>query len=304
MSKEVKKRKKKKVVKNKRKRKKRSVKNLKVSNINKFNYNLALLKMVSVIGIGAIFGISSHEEVPVAQSFEKVSYTKEIANLNVNFEPFVSMDNYNIVTKANVINLISDNEIECFEDEIIIDTPIDDETEIEIISETSFIDDETVIEVIDEPSLCGMKLSREFEEDIIEIANEYGLDPEIMFTVGHQESDGNWNNNGLISPTKDYGVFQINKFNHQHIYEVFGYTSEDLLYDPVKNAEAAAYLIRNIIKRSDVNSLEEIFGMYNGWTNWQNIEWSIEYVNSCLEIMNNYFPDYQYENDKELLKKM
>ena len=331
MKKEVKKLKKKKVVKNKRKRlkkkRKSGVKNLKVSNTKNFNYNLTLMKMVSIIGLATIFGIQSHKEIPISKDVEKVSYTREISNLNVNFDAFELINDYGIAM-ANEVSFVNDNvdEIICY-DNIIMDTEVYDEYEDEICDELEFefydevenCDDITIIgedeifaddeyedeiEIVNEPSDCGMKLTREFENDITSIANEYGFDSPIMLVIGDQESDGKWNNNGLISDTKDYGVFQINEYNHPHIEDVFGYSSDDLRYDPIKNTHAAAYIISNIISRSDVNSLEDIFGMYNGWTNWRNIEGSVKYVNECMERLNKYFPNYSYENNKELIKTM
>ena len=205
----------------------------------------------------------------------------------------------------------SNESLEEFDDEVIeiIYNDFVEETTIEVNEEQENVIPLKYREVVkvlemNESSICGMNLSKEYESIIIDIANRYGVPKEKMLTIGCKESDGNWNNNGLVSNTNDYGVFQINKINHEHIEEVFGFSSEDLRYDPIKNAEAAAYLIRNIMLRSDVNDLDSVFGMYNGWTNWRNIDGSIAYVNGCNEILNNYFPYYNYENNKELVKRM
>lgn len=146
-----------------------------------------------------------------------------------------------------------------------------------------------------EKSYSGMKLSHELEDRYSKIAEDYGIPKEIMLIIGDQESDGKWDNNGVISVTDDYGVFQINKFNHEEIFEEFGYTSDDLRYDPIKNAEAAAFLISRIMKHPKAESLDDIFGMYNGWTGWKDKEISINYVNGCNERLGCYFPEFEYQ---------
>lgn len=140
----------------------------------------------------------------------------------------------------------------------------------------------------------GMALSHELEDEYRKIALEYRIPIEAMLIIGDQESDGKWDNNGVISITNDYGVFQINKRNHKYIFEQLGYTSDDLRYDPIKNAEAAALLIRDIMEHPKVKKLNDIFGMYNGWTGWENKEISINYVKECNERLANYFPNFEY----------
>lgn len=304
MKKEVKKRKKKinkkikkkKVIKKRNYPKTSNVKNLKLFNIDKFKHNFAVFKLVSLIGVTALFNADSHNsEKYKEEPVKNVEYISEISNLNINFNKVNQMSNYNLNVRLNTIKSGPIENIEKDNDEV-----IDEQLEGIPLKYREVV---KILE-IKEPSLCGMKLSREYEKIIIDISHKYGIDPEIMLTLGDQESDGKWDNLGKISETNDYGPYQINEINHQHIKEVFGFTSEDLLYDPIKSAEAAAYLISKIMLRNDVNSLDEIFGMYNGWTNWRNIEWSVNYVNECFERINRYFPNYTYENNKELLKRM
>ena len=145
-----------------------------------------------------------------------------------------------------------------------------------------------------EITYSGMKLSNEYEDQIRQLCEEYDVPLEIMLTIGYQESDGKWDNNGKISPTNDYGEFQINKCNHDYIYEQLGYTKDDLLYDSVKNAEAAVLLVSDIIKMDSSLTAEEIFGIYNGWTNWNEKPASIRYSNSCFYILCEYFSGFQY----------
>lgn len=149
-----------------------------------------------------------------------------------------------------------------------------------------------------ETNYSGMELSNEYEDQIKEICEEYGVPFEIVLTIGYQESGGKWDNNGKISPTDDYGEFQINKCNHAHIKEKLGYTTDTLLNDPVKNAEAAILLISEIINMDDSLTTEEIFGIYNGWTNWREKDNAVKYADSCFNILCEYFSGFEYGSYK------
>ena len=143
----------------------------------------------------------------------------------------------------------------------------------------------------------GMNLTHEYEEYIKELcinyADEYNLDSDELFknvlVIGDQESDGKWNNNGVVSPTEDYGVFQINIVNHKKIEEKLGYTTEELLNDQYKNADAAVWIIANIMVNDYCKNDADIYGMYNGWINWENYDSSVEYVDNCLARNDMYF---------------
>ena len=143
----------------------------------------------------------------------------------------------------------------------------------------------------------GMNLSHEYEDYIRGLcdtyAENYNLNSDELFqnvlVIGDQESDGKWNNNGVISPTNDYGEFQINITNHDIIERKLGYTSEDLLNDQYKNAEAAVWMISNIMCNEYCNNIEDVYGMYNGWINWAEKEDSVKYVDSCLARNDLYF---------------
>lgn len=149
-----------------------------------------------------------------------------------------------------------------------------------------------------ENEYSGMALSHEYEDEIKRIASEYGIPYQVMLIIGYRESDGKWDNNGKISSTNDYGEFQINIRNHPYIEEHLGYTTEDLLNDPIKNAEAAAYLIRDVMNHRKVEDLNDIFGMYNGWTGWENKEMSVNYVAGCNKIKETYFSEFVYDHSE------
>lgn len=132
----------------------------------------------------------------------------------------------------------------------------------------------------------------EWQDYIFEKCEEYSVPDYIVMSIIDQESNGTWNTNGVISVTKDYGLAQINLCNLELIEEVFGYTKEDILNNPYKNIEAAIYLIKNIINISIENNkidIKNVFGMYNGWSNWQDIEESCKYVDSCMNRLEEKF---------------
>ena len=173
---------------------------------------------------------------------------------------------------------------------------------------------EEEIEQIAEKEYSGMQLDHDYEdylyEQCLSYADEYNYDVDELFkivlTIGEQESDGKWDCDGKVSPTNDYGQFQLNVCNHRSIFKQFGYTSSDLQYDEYKNGEAAIWLVcENILTNNHCDSIEDVFGMYNGWINWRQKEQSVKYTNSCLKIMENYFSEeeelninYQENNTK------
>lgn len=138
-----------------------------------------------------------------------------------------------------------------------------------------------------------MALSNELEDEIKRLSDDYGIPYQIVLTIGEQESGGTWNTNGVISATNDYGLFQINKANLSYINTKLGFTEDEILNDPIKNTEACLFLLNDITSRDDVDTLDDIFGMYNGWVNWKKKKMSVDYVQNCSKIMNEYFPDYQ-----------
>ena len=130
-----------------------------------------------------------------------------------------------------------------------------------------------------ENNYSGMALSNELEDEIKRLSDDSGIPYQIVLTIGEQESGGTWNTNGVISATNDYGLFQINKANLSYINTKLGFTKDEILND--------------ITSRDDVDTLDDIFGMYNGWVNWKKKKMSVDYVQNCSKIMNEYFPDYQ-----------
>ena len=144
----------------------------------------------------------------------------------------------------------------------------------------------------------GMSLTHELEDSIKNLCLLYDIPYQIVLTIGERESGGNWNNNGIISRTDDYGIFQINECNLEYIEENLGYTKEEIMNNPLKNTEACLFLLSNIIDMDDVNSVRDIFGVYNGWVNWKDKAMAVDYADGCYEILNHYFPDFDYSVDE------
>ncbi len=134
----------------------------------------------------------------------------------------------------------------------------------------------------------------DLQEHIFKLSLKYGVPSKIVMSIIERESGGNWNTNGVISKTNDYGLAQINICNLELIEEDLGYTKDEILNDPYKNVEAAFYLLRVIIEKSTVDGridYENVFGMYNGWVNWRDIPSSVEYSNACMEILENKYSE-------------
>ena len=122
----------------------------------------------------------------------------------------------------------------------------------------------------------------EIREHIQKIAEEYEIPFQIMMTIAHVESGGNFNNNGLISKSDDYGYMQINKVNLEVLCEELDITVDEILNDPYVNIEASAYLLKNICNICEEKHGKlinrEVYGMYNGWINWDEKPISRNYV--------------------------
>ena len=146
----------------------------------------------------------------------------------------------------------------------------------------------------------GMKIDNDYEIEIKKICEKYNIPYEILLVIGNTESSGEWNLNGCVSKTDDYGVFQINKENLENINDNLGYSKDEILNDPIKNAEAAAFMINEILKNKYCNDISDVFGMYNGWIDWKDKKISRDYVSKSLETLNEYFPDFKMNNNIKL----
>ena len=202
--------------------------------------------------------------------------------------------NTNIDTKDITFESIEAEEVDASTASVTIPTHFD-----EVITNIEDLDEYKVEE---NQEYSGMNVSHSFEDYIKELcekyASKYDLDYDTLYetvmVIGDQESDGKWNNNGVISPTEDYGEFQINITNHQRIEEKFGYTTDDLLNDKYKNAAAAVWIVSNIMTTDYCETAEDAYGMYNGWINWKEKEDCVKYVDGCLARADEYFGEIKY----------
>lgn len=125
------------------------------------------------------------------------------------------------------------------------------------------------------------------QNHIYNMGEKYVLDHKLMFVILDQESDGHWNNNGIVSITNDYGVAQINKCNADYVMEKFGWTMEEIQHDPYKCIEVQASFLKDMMVMYgytiDNYDLANMCGTYNGWIDWRESDRACEYVRECLE---------------------
>ena len=133
----------------------------------------------------------------------------------------------------------------------------------------------------------------EYQEYIYDMSKKYEVPFNAFMTIIDNESGGLFNTNGIISDWDDYGLCQINICNHDKIYKDLNITSSDLLNDPYKNIEAAAYLLQDIClmypEEIKNGQYENIFGAYNGWKLWKTKETSVEYAADAMIKMNSVY---------------
>lgn len=154
----------------------------------------------------------------------------------------------------------------------------------------------------------AIPVDKEYQDYLRYLGKKYDIPESISFTIGDVESGGHWNTNGKISPTNDYGQFQINIKNLPLLEEIFGYTKEEILNDPYKNAECAHYLLKIIFDKykytKEEYDFENVCGTYNGWTKWQENEDANEYVLRCQTAYEQKFKNKEakYDYEFEFLK--
>ena len=143
---------------------------------------------------------------------------------------------------------------------------------------------------------------------IKQVAEEYQVPYRYLMTIADVESDGKFDNHGVISSSDDYGVMQINKTNIPTLCERLNTTPDSILYDDETNIRASATILKDIInlceqKYGTVND-EEVYGCYNGWINWREKEISRNYVEKALNLQNTIYNDANMVNTEELEMKV
>lgn len=132
------------------------------------------------------------------------------------------------------------------------------------------------------------KLPFELQKYMYDLSIKYDVPFQVLMTVSHVESGGEFDTNGVVSSTNDYGLMQINECNIDYISDTLGFSKEEILNDPYKNIEASALLLKNIYTNNDITEVGEVFGIYNGWVNWKEKNISLEYVSKSLEVYSIY----------------
>lgn len=152
--------------------------------------------------------------------------------------------------------------------------------------------EEAINQLVLNDKYSGMELSHELEDYIYAqckfFSRQYGFDADILtkiiLAIGNQRG---WKDN----------TFQISS-NFTKIYDKFGYSKDDVKTDIYKNADVAIWLTCEILVNNNCKTIDDVFGMYSGWTNWKDNERSVNFKNSCLETLDKYF-----KNDIENIYK-
>ena len=106
--------------------------------------------------------------------------------------------------------------------------------EVEVITEVEI---EAEVEIETKRVDIPVSYDVEIQNIIIEVAEEYGIEPSLMLAIAEIESNGR---PGVVGSTNDYGLMQINKINHEWLEKELGITD---WFDARQNTEAACYII-------------------------------------------------------------
>ena len=131
------------------------------------------------------------------------------------------------------------------------------------------------------------------------LCKKEGIDFNYAMAIWDRESGGNFDLNGTSNDTEDYGEMQITKANHSNIEAIFGFTTEDLKNNWMKNMIASIFMIKELQLKND-NDVRKIFGEYNGGPYWEKIDASRNYSKETLKLLWNKY----YLNDEDLFNKM
>ncbi len=109
-------------------------------------------------------------------------------------------------------------------------------------------------------------LTREQQDIVLDIAEEYELPVELLYAIMRSETNFNPDR---ISGTDDYGIMQINKCNHDDLREALGVTN---FLDFEQNVTCGAYMIHDCFRYAE--TLPQILMVYNrgpvaAWEAWE-----------------------------------
>lgn len=133
----------------------------------------------------------------------------------------------------------------------------------------------------------------ELNMHMYEMSVAYDIPYTTLIVAAHVESDGNFNNHGVIGCSGDYGYMQINPCNFLAISESLGYDEQQILYDDKINIECAAFILKDICTRNSYRNgfvnLDEVFQEYNGGGNFKDIPSTLVYLEEASKCLKNYY---------------
>ncbi len=254
-----------------------------------------LLAMLGMVLLGV--GIASY------QHFSK----KDVVQIEKTMDDFdldqMEQDVVTLTTAADLETELKESESMETKDEV--------EPSVALLSETKGDIEETTSPFISPTEkFYDVPCSAELQHYIYQKCLECHVPFRIVMTIGHQESNGNWNNSGVISSTEDYGVMQINIINMKTLYDKFkkeGESYQEFLhsmqYDDYRNIDCSIDLISAICKMYDKEDYENIFGTYNGWKNWKEKGMSRNYVEKTSDYYNNLFVPLEFDETENYEKE-
>lgn len=137
-----------------------------------------------------------------------------------------------------------------------------------------------------ERTYYNVPLSKEVQDYIFELAEEYHVDSSLIFAMIEIESDFEI---GLVSRTNDYGLMQINKCNHKRLQEKFGIV--DFL-DPKQNILAGTHMISGHLEANNGDYTKALMcynmGAYGARKAWAKGITSTSYTKKVLAALEKY----------------
>lgn len=129
-------------------------------------------------------------------------------------------------------------------------------------------------------------LSKEVQDYIFEVAEEYDVGSSLIFAMIETESDFEI---GLVSRTNDYGLMQINKCNHKRLQEKLGVV--DFL-DPKQNILAGTHMISGHLEANNGDYTKALMcynmGAYGARKAWAKGITSTSYTRKVLANLKKY----------------
>lgn len=103
----------------------------------------------------------------------------------------------------------------------------------------------------------NVPISQALQDYIAVLCKEDGVSQELVYAVMSVETGDSYNPD-LVSPTDDYGLFQINVVNRPWLSQKFGITN---WFNPFQNSEAGIYMLGQLEKK--YGNVNEVLLAYN-----------------------------------------